>query len=532
MWDNDWALLGLEPTSDLAAIKKAYALKLKVTRPDDDAAAYQALREAYGRAQDWARWQASEVASPDAQADVSMLEPAAVVALAPRDDETPPAPSDPQDLVGALEAAWSTGGEAQLLAIWPVVHAQLMDLPLRAQPQASALFAQWVVANDGLPAYLLRALAAHFGWLGDYRSTRELGPELTATLEQVLMARLPPPVSDPRLLAFAEPLQALNTELQQGSQRRARWLAMLSVHLFAEQLRALSGETWARLGLDGLSQARLLNTLTWGRRARWAITLLGFALVAYLMTGDWVMALGPTAFLAVAVWAWFWMGAMVGNLFTRGLSLTRAGRAPPPTEQLPRLRRWRQHAAQPLAGMAVLLAACGLAATDLPAVLGLQGAGHELAVFAVLTVGLAGVLLAWPLDEVHGLVIAGLSPLVCALFIEWQGRRLGVEAAAMLGVLWMLVGAAASEGRVRLKGVLEWSFRPVLNSLALAQRWGYPFAMLPAFCALAPVVLADPIQVSPSSMFLIWVLGNLVAGFAQRKIDDWVLARLLPAKPE
>ena len=66
-------------------------------------------------------------------------------------------------------------------------------------------------------------------------------------------------------------------------------------------------------------------------------------------------------------------------------------------------------------------------------------------------------------------------------------------------------------------------------ALALAQRWGYPFAMLPAFCALAPVVLADPIQVSPSSMFLIWVLRNLVAGFAQRKIDDWVLARLLPA---
>ena len=90
------------------------------------------------------------------------------------------------------------------------------------------------------------------------------------------MARLPPPVSDPRLLAFAEPLQALNTELQQGSQRRARWLAMLSVHLFAEQLRALSGETWARLGLDGPSQARLLNTLTWGagpvgRSRYWAL---------------------------------------------------------------------------------------------------------------------------------------------------------------------------------------------------------------------------------------------------------------------
>lgn len=51
MWEQDWALLGIAPTTELAAIKKAYALKLKTTRPDDDAAAYQALRGAYERAQ-------------------------------------------------------------------------------------------------------------------------------------------------------------------------------------------------------------------------------------------------------------------------------------------------------------------------------------------------------------------------------------------------------------------------------------------------------------------------------------------------
>lgn len=54
MWEDDWALLGIEPTTELAVIKKAYALRLKVTRPDDDADAYQALRGAYERLQQWA----------------------------------------------------------------------------------------------------------------------------------------------------------------------------------------------------------------------------------------------------------------------------------------------------------------------------------------------------------------------------------------------------------------------------------------------------------------------------------------------
>ena len=42
-----WDILGLAPTQDVRAIKRAYAAKLKTTRPDDDAQAYQDLREAY-----------------------------------------------------------------------------------------------------------------------------------------------------------------------------------------------------------------------------------------------------------------------------------------------------------------------------------------------------------------------------------------------------------------------------------------------------------------------------------------------------
>jgi hypothetical protein len=45
-----WEILGISPTSDIKAIKRAYAAKLKQTHPQDDPVAFQALRHAY----DWA----------------------------------------------------------------------------------------------------------------------------------------------------------------------------------------------------------------------------------------------------------------------------------------------------------------------------------------------------------------------------------------------------------------------------------------------------------------------------------------------
>ncbi|MGG3810075.1 hypothetical protein ABEV34_00230, partial [Methylorubrum rhodesianum] len=60
MSDSAWRLLGLEPTRDASAIRRAYARRLKLTRPDEDAEGFQALLAARERALAEARRPLSE----------------------------------------------------------------------------------------------------------------------------------------------------------------------------------------------------------------------------------------------------------------------------------------------------------------------------------------------------------------------------------------------------------------------------------------------------------------------------------------
>lgn len=57
-----WDRLGIAPTTDTRVIRRAYAVALKQTRPEDDAAGFEQLRAAYEHALAWARWQAESQA--------------------------------------------------------------------------------------------------------------------------------------------------------------------------------------------------------------------------------------------------------------------------------------------------------------------------------------------------------------------------------------------------------------------------------------------------------------------------------------
>lgn len=58
---DSWSLLGLDgPTGDLKAIKRAYAKKLRVTRPDDDPEGFMALRDALENAKFAAQYHVEE----------------------------------------------------------------------------------------------------------------------------------------------------------------------------------------------------------------------------------------------------------------------------------------------------------------------------------------------------------------------------------------------------------------------------------------------------------------------------------------
>lgn len=555
MWEQDWALLGIEPTTELGAIKKAYALKLKVTRPDDDAEAYQALRAAYERAQQWAKWERQEASEhekehPDEPAaplpePVEVQTPPPAVTPAPatskpvsitqREEPQPAQPRvEPRTLIDELASCWQRRGSAALLQAWATVRHQLDQQPLSRQAEFSEAFAQWALSQPQLPDALLKALDQHFGWLTDFRTARLLGPDLTQALHEQLGVRLHPESVDPMLRALAEPLQGVAALRTTG---RRKWLLQLMCFLLQPTLargQSFLGEHWLRqFGLDAEAQRWMSEFVLRGQWLRVGVASALCMAAAVLMFDDVFIAIGH-----MLTWLIFCLFILMGGLFGGavigiGPKLTTARRR----LALP-LDRWRRHNSQPWLGLVWLLFAAWLFHLDATQGAGPQGTALSLLPdwalgYAAWGFAVAGLLLAWPLDLMHGCVLAALSALVGHLLIKALGGWLPPQSCVLIGAVWLLAGAAVHEERLGLTrdAPVRWLVRPVLNSLALANRWTYAAATLPLTVAVAWAVLNDG-HASALRLFLVWVLSVLAVGWLQTQADAWCLKRLRALRHE
>lgn len=518
MWAEDWARLGLDPTTDLAAIKKAYARQLKTTRPDDDAEAYQALRAAYERAQQWAKWQTPPAAT-------------APGISSPGPEPAPPAPSPdaqpattaaeviaPQTLIDALELAWRRDGSTGLGLAWAEAQPALLAQPLEAGGLHAAAFARWVIRLPQLPDAFVARLDAEFGWRDDYRTRQLLGDALAEALEEALEARWPRVLNDAGLMARAQPLLRLRDRLRAGRDASALLMMVLLHPRLLRDLTQIGPAVLRRLGL-ALDEHARLHTLA----SRAGLLRVALAAAAFIACG---LALGaPGMPLLGRTLTWLvCSGFALGAVYTAGALL-----ANPPGRPGRGLRAWAMSRRQPTLGLSLLAAAAFLAYFNVAGAQLLQAGGAArpdgfISATCVL-LGLAGLCGAWPRDPEHGITCVGLIALMGALLLKNLPAE-GATCAALCGAaLWVLLGAAHTEGRLHLPAPLAWLLRPVQHALRMSLRWGPMFSLLPAVAALGCAMLPGA-GLAPLTLFAVWGGSGLALGWAQARAEVWALARL------
>ncbi|MGE4071616.1 MAG: hypothetical protein AB7E72_10610 [Lysobacterales bacterium] len=196
MLSDPWQLLGIDPTRDERAIKRAYAAVLKQTRPEDDPAGFQRLRECRDWALSWARgtvepdeWMEDESEDADAAeplpcADTDGLAAALQLDREFHDQMSPPEETAPDpyagsfpleaagldlpqgtdlreaaaELVAALDEAPDAGKLEQLMMANPLFES------LTLRPMIERLLIEQVLARRHLRSETLSLLSERFEW--------------------------------------------------------------------------------------------------------------------------------------------------------------------------------------------------------------------------------------------------------------------------------------------------------------------------------------------------------------------------------
>lgn len=557
-----WQRLGMDgPTADLLSIKKAYAARLKKTRPDDDPEAYQALRQAYEWSLQWATRQADPVAqqSPPEHPHEASPEPAAETSLARSDsavnevspqvtapttelspvavktDNAKPQEQElittPESLVAQTHEVWRHQGEAALLLHWPTLRQSLDDLPLTALPEASARLADFVLHEPELPERWLIEVDRHFGWRDDFRTARLIGPYRAQALVQALNDRIVRPITDPSVLATLEPLLRLARLVRNGRGQVALLFAALSGGTLQALYGALPPRQWRAMGFEAATQTSVRGLMNRAGVLRLAMlfTLLGGTMLtlgrSVFETVSILALVGIASFFLFGVVTWV-HGVMAGwfGLRHRDNAMAR------------KLRAWYEHPNRGRVGLLLLVSslvaavASNARVTNLEALIGL--------VWLIATV-LAAVVL-WPQDLRRGAVV--LSAALIGLMMDADAKapitfsRLAElsEQEISLALAWGLIANLAYDAGwfdARRNSWFAkpqvWPFAPIVNTLSLGERWGYSFALttVPVLVCLA---LANFVRPTSLGLFTAWTLLTLAFGLVQSqlfKAGEWLADR-------